>query len=397
MMRVLWFPGNGALYSNTNKYNGGGWTGALAREILETHPEIRLGMAIPWSCEMHDMQQGVEFFGIPKIRHAFIGYDRKLQKQVQLMKSIVDKFQPDVIHIFGSEHTSGLVATITDVPVVLHLQGILTFLEMAWLPYNMSWEKLIRWKPRQFINRKGLNRNCLTEQRIFRSCHHYMGRTDMDRRVINILSPNCRYYYCSEMLRPEIYYSEKKWTYHTRSSHQIVSVISSPFYKGGDVILRAAKILKEQMHLDFEWSVYGVCDMKVWERLVGIKASDVNVSIRGVIDAKGLVDVITESDVFVHPSYIENSPNTVCEAQVLGIPVIANHVGGIASLIKSGENGILLPANDCYMTASYIKDLCEDSTFAVSIGENGMSTAQKRHSPLTIVDDVINVYNAIVS
>lgn len=104
-------------------------------------------------------------------------------------------------------------------------------------------------------------------------------------------------------------------------------------------------------------------------RLTDIKLNEVNVSVRGVIDAKQLVDVVMSADVFVHPSYIENSPNTVCEAQVLGIPVIATNVGGVSSLITDMEDAILVPSHDIYMIAAKLKLLLENVELSMSLGE----------------------------
>ena len=395
-MRVLWFPGNGAMYANLNRYNGGGWTGALARKLSATHPEIELGMAIPWDKYLEDNVGNIKIYGVPRIKHAFVGYRRKLLKQTAIMQKVVDDFHPDIIHVFGSEHTGGMVATLTDIPVVLHLQGIMNFLGGAWLPQNMSWGKMITYNPKCIIDKTGLARQCSTERIILKSCKYFMGRTEMDKRVSSILSSGGEYFYCSEMLRPEIYYSEKRWSFHHRDKIKIVSVISSPLYKGGDVLLRTARILKEEIKLDFEWDVYGVTNLKYCERLSGINTKDVDVNMCGVVNAEELVDAIVNSDVFVHPSYIENSPNTVCEAQLLGIPVIANYVGGISSIIKHMENGVLLPANDPYMTASYIKDLINNETLALKLGTNGRKVALERHSPESIVKDVISVYEEML-
>ena len=395
-MKVLWFPGNGAIYTSDNKYNGGGWTGALARELIERHPELELGMAIPWETAMKDDMEGAAIYGIPAIKHALINYQKKLNRQIEIIRKIVDDFHPDIIHVFGSEHTGGMVTTVTDIPVVLHLQGILNYLSEAWLPQNLSWEKYIMMKPMRIREKWALRRDCVTELRILQSCHYFMGRTEMDHRVSAILSPNSQYFYCSEMLRPAIYFSAKTWSYHNRNKKIITSVISSPIYKGGDTLLRTAHILKSILSFDFEWRVYGVKDLRIWERLCNIETTTVNITICGVISAEELVDAIVNSDVFVHPSYIENSPNTVCEAQVLGIPVIANDVGGTSSLIKNQENGVLLPANDPYMTASYIQELCTDETLATRIGEGGRRAALKRHNPDSIVEDVLNVYNKII-
>ncbi len=395
-MRVLWFPGNGANYANTNKYNGGGWTSALAN-ALKAQPRLELGMAIPWQKYFKEEQDGVMFYGIPKIKYGIVGYDRKLNRQVRIMKSIVDDFQPDIIHVFGSEHTGGMVATVTDKPVVLHIQGILNYCREAWLPYNLSWDKFIRWHPKVWFAKKGIDRACNTELKILYACSYYMGRTSMDRHVVSILSPDSQYFYCSEMLRPSIYNSSRIWYPHTqRQTKKIISIISPPLYKGGDVILRAAKILKSYSDIKFVWCVYGVNDMSDWENLTDISHNQVDVEIGGVVTAEQLIDVIMDADVFVHPSYIENSPNTVCEAQLLGIPVIANYVGGIPSLIESGVTGILLPPNDVYQTALAIIDLCKDADRAVALSKNAREAALKRHNPANIVSEVLKTYNTIL-
>lgn len=394
-MKVLWFTGNGALYSNTNKYNGGGWVAALARKIFEYCPNIELSMAIPWNKYFYENRDNIAFYGIPSIKYSFINYDNKLSKQLTIIKKIVDECRPDIIHVFGSEHTGGMVSTITNIPVVIHIQGILTVWEQTWLPHNMSWGKYILWDYRQWFRLKWLKQACKTEQKILASCHHYMGRTEMDQSVISFLSPDCHYYYCSEMLRPQIYDSNKIWTYHNnRKKKYIISIISSPIYKGGDVILRAANILKKY-NIDFEWNVYGINTMNDWERLTHLSANSVNVKIGGIITAEQLIDFIVNADVLVHPSYIENSPNTVCEAQLLGIPTVATHVGGTATLINHLENGILVPANDIYAIAANVLKLCTNMDLSTTISQNARQMALKRHSPQQIVEDVVNIYKKI--
>lgn len=394
-MKILWFPGNGAIYANTNKYNGGGWTASLATELIRNCSDLSLGMAIPWNSYFKEEKNGVIFYGIPQIKYGAIGYKQKLSIQLGVIKSIIDDFTPDLIHLFGSEHSDAMVTAVTNVPVVLHIQGILNVCLETWLPYNLSWEKFMLWHPRQFFHYKSLIRSCALEKEIFRHCKYYMGRTDMDMRLCSLLSPNSKYYVCNEMLRPEIYQSNKVWQYHSRNRKKIVSVISSPIYKGGDIILRVANILKK-LNFQYEWEVYGVQNMRDWERLSGIESQNVNVNVKGVVTAYQLVESIIDSDVFVHPSYIENSSNTICEAQLLGVPVIANNVGGISSLIKHEETGILVPANDIYKMTSYIIEMFNDKEKASIIGQQARESALKRHKPDEIVKCVINIYRDII-
>jgi len=395
-MRVLWFPGNEVIYRNENNYHGGGWTKTLAAELLSCHPDIELGMVIPWSKVMYKKKGNVHFYGLPQIRYSIWRYTHRLSKRLSLMKNIVEDFKPDIIHVFGSEHIGGLVSEVTTKPVVLHIQGVLCFCKEAWLPYNLSWGKYISMCPKQWLGKMSLDKACKNELLIFKTCHHYMGRTDFDQRIIDILSPGSSYYFCNEMLRDNIYNSKSSWNHHECNHKIIISIISGAVYKGGDVILRTAKILKEVIGMDFEWKVCGVDNLKTCENLTGIKAQDVNVTPLGGVDENQLIINVLAADVFVHPSYIENSPNTVCEAQLLGIPVIACHVGGIGSLISNGKDGILIPANDIFMMASHICQILANKNLALSIGAAGRLRALARHNPETIVNDVIGIYQNII-
>ena len=136
--------------------------------------------------------------------------------------------------------------------------------------------------------------------------------------------------------------------------------------------------------------------MRLWEKLTHIKHNDVNVSIKGVINANLLIDVVCSADVCVHPSYIENSPNTVCEAQLLGAPVVVTDVGGTSTLVKHDETGIVVPANDPYLLASEVADLVLDGKKASLLGQNARKVSLERHQPSKIVADLIGVFNKLV-
>ena len=91
----------------------------------------------------------------------------------------------------------------------------------------------------------------------------------------------------------------------------------------------------------------------------------------------------------------ENSPNTVCEAQLLGIPVIATNVGGTSTLVRHMETGILVSANAPFFMAANIKLLVEDVELASRLGIAGRQTAIDRHNPEMIVSDLVQTVNII--
>ena len=392
-IRLLILAGTPGLYGNNNPYNGGGWIASLEKKLLEKHSEeLELGLAWPTNKSFADVVDGVKYYGILNESKIFIHSLSKERNYCSAISKVIADFDPDVILCFGTENGLALADTMTDIPVLIHLQGILNACFETWMPVGLTWKKYIWNNPKQLITYLSLKVMLRREIKAMKACKYYLGRTDWDRHISSIVSPKAKYYYCSEMLRPVIYNSKKIWQPQQHNSIKIVSVISGSPYKGGDVILRAAKILKTYADKEFSWEVYGVTldTMKLWEKLTGIKSDNVNVDVRGVIDAQGLVDVLTTADVCVHPSYIENSPNTVCEMQVLGCPVIATDVGGTSTLIKDGENGLLIPANHPWTMAAKILRLVTDRETAMRLGENARKTALERHDPEKIVNDLMD-------
>ncbi len=84
-----------------------------------------------------------------------------------------------------------------------------------------------------------------------------------------------------------------------------------------------------------------------------------------------LEERIEKASVFVLSSYLEGMPNALMEAMALGLPVVATDCpcGGPADLIKSGENGILVPVKDAKAMADAIIYLLENPETAEQMGK----------------------------
>lgn len=395
-MRVLWF-GNASLYSSLNPYHGGGWVASLYNRVKERYFEnIQISLAFNWIENVNDSHNGIKCYGVKTYQYSWLYYDKIQSNRKERLKEIVDLEHPDIIHVFGTEGGLGLVSEVTNIPVVLHLQGILSALWEGWLPQNVSWNELCRFNIHALLGKISLLHDIKREKEILRNCRYLMGRTNWDKNISEFMAPHAKYYYCGEMLRPDIYDSKKIWSEPHHQKKIIISIISNAIYKGNDTILRTALALKEYYGDEFEWRVYGVTDMSSFEERTKVKARDVNVVPMGIIDAKKLVDVVSEADLFVHPSNIENSPNSVCEAQVLGIPVISTNAGGVSSLIEDEVDGLLVAPRDVYALAAKITRLLRNPSEAQILSENGRKHALDRHNPKIIVDDLINIYEKII-
>ena len=104
-----------------------------------------------------------------------------------------------------------------------------------------------------------------------------------------------------------------------------------------------------------------------------------------------------KANVFCCPSVLENSPNAMCEAMLLGTPVVAAKVGGVPSLITDGEEGILFPSGKVDELAEGIKTFFYEPELGRILGGAAARRARVTHNPDTNFKRLIGIYRSIVS
>lgn len=409
-MKVLFFSAAPTQHKAEGKpsgYNGGGWVGALFGELLK-QPDLELGV-----CDIADGRPEKEMVGevtcycVPSHHKAWkdklldalhpwnVRRDEVLWPHyTERFKRIIEDFQPDIIHIFGSELYRGLAALVADRPCVLHIQGLLSLSLYIYLPPGVSRREYI-WKDGWrgvWANWSYLNyweRSCYREKTALSAVGHVIGRTRWDREAAAILTPQARYHFGGEMMRP-VFYEGGERTLPQKLT--LMTTSSAPLYKGFDLILHVADILKNVCGLDFEWNVFGNVEPRFAERVTRLKHEDLNIHLCGVATAEQLRDQLLRSTLYFQPSYVENSPNSVCEAQLLSLPVVATNVGGTDCIVEDGASGFLFPATDPYMGASKVLQLFRDTDLNVKMGERGKGIALKRHDRKAIIQALIETY-----
>jgi glycosyltransferase involved in cell wall biosynthesis len=122
-----------------------------------------------------------------------------------------------------------------------------------------------------------------------------------------------------------------------------------------------------------------------------------NVLLLGYTDSEKLYNLLLSADIYVHTAYIDNSPNSICEAQYLGLPIISTDVGGIPSLVENDKDGVLVPANSCYIMAYEIMKLANDKYRQRIYSVNNIKKAHNRHNPQHILKELLECYNSILN
>jgi len=117
----------------------------------------------------------------------------------------------------------------------------------------------------------------------------------------------------------------------------------------------------------------------------------------GRLDAGELVAELRRATLFAYPSHIDNSPNALCKALLVGVPTVASYVGGVPSLIDDGCDGLLYPDGDPYALAGRLCQLLHNPSLASDLGRKARDRALERHKHGTIVASVLRIYGELQS
>ena len=331
----------------------------------------------------------------------------------------LQQFQPDVIHIWGSEysHTLAMVNAAQTAGMlertVISIQGLCSV--YAGHYYEGVPQKIVSgYTFRDFVRRN----NLLQQQKVFalrgklevealQKVPHVMGRTDWDRACTNSIQPQAQYHFCNETLREPFY--QDSWSYESCQKHRIFASSCSYPIKGFHYLLEAfAQILKR--YPDATLAVPGkdfrdVTSLnkrlregsyeKYLRQLVRQHQLEGRIEILGGLSARQMKDQYLQANVFVLPSTIENSPNSLGEAMLLGVPCVASDVGGVSTMLTHREEGFVYQSTAPYMLAHYIDRIFSMGEEAASLGQAAAAHARRTHDPEKNMEDLLGVYRAI--
>src|SRR5665213_2969397 len=84
------------------------------------------------------------------------------------------------------------------------------------------------------------------------------------------------------------------------------------------------------------------------------------ITFTGALPREGIAQRCQRAHLFVLTPYEEAFGNVFAEALAAGLPIVASSVGAIPSLVKNGDNGILVAPGDSIAIARAIRELGED-------------------------------------
>lgn len=324
-------------------------------------------------------------------------------------------FTPGVIHIWGTEyaHTLAMMNAVEKAGMldrtVISIQGLCSIYAGHYaegVPYAVQKEFTFRDAVRQD--------NILQQQKKFalrgeneiaalKKVRHVIGRTDWDKACTSQINSEAKYHFCNETLRESFY--EGAWRYENCQKHRIFASSCAYPVKGFHYLLEAfAEVVKYDP--DATLAVPGKSFLTMdkhrrtsYQKYLAKLAENAGIAERieflGSLSAEQMKEQYLSANVFALPSTIENSPNSLGEAMLMGVPCVSADVGGVTNLMQHNVEGYVYQSTAPYMLSHYIGQVFAMEEKAEGMGRAAHTHAAKTHDPEKNLRDLLAVYQEL--
>lgn len=337
------------------------------------------------------------------------------------LKKVLDTEQPELVQVFGTEndHPVWALETFDPEKVLIYIQGLA----------GPCGEHMADGLPERFLRRQPLKETVTArfggatvyqlrqrlldqgeaEKKVFALARNVLGRTEWDKAFTASVNPQARYYKLNEILRapfysggwqrdplrrPRIFVSQGNTP--LKGLHRVIEALPAIAARYPDVQVdvagwpppRKGALLQPVMNWLAEYPGY----LDQLARRLGVAD---RIRYTGVLNAEAMKTCFLQSSVFLLPSSLENSPNSLGEAMLLGMPCAAANVGGVPSMLDDKKEGLLFdPARPDQM-AQAVLALLDDPAGAEAMGKAARARAMADHDPKAIAAAQMALYNQL--
>lgn len=413
-MKVLWFTNielpELSMALGRQSQVIGGWMSALL-EALRTQASVELAVAtmVPGQRVVsRHVVNTVTYYGLPSAKHRAEGLSSWFASSCN---AVLEEFRPDIIHVHGTEDCYGLYTASLRAgpPTVVSIQGLVHVYRqhvgggitlakaleggqaglLSWLRYEEM--------QHQWAGRGRRERTILAQNRYF------IGRTGWDQAHLLANNPAARYFHGDELLRPAFY--KQKWEWEAARRASIFCTAAHSPLKGFHLVLDAMSMLKDEFpeitvrvagapwNASRGFGFYG----RYLKSLIDRRGLTARVTALPPLGAEQVASELASAAAFAIPSLIENSPNSLAEAMLVGTPCVAALVGGIPSMIEDGQTALGFQSGDATYLAHCLRRVLKDEALSRRLSTCGRAAAVARHNAGRLVADQLSIYRQVIA
>ena len=417
-MKVLWtvnlIPAEVSVKLGMTAEVLGGWVESMA-EQLRKNSDIELGIVCKCENDISFVEtiNGITYFSL------YYTPSTSLAELEEKCDKIVSDFKPDIINIEGTEFLHARAMQLTakkhGIPAVVSLQGILNGqyayqcgqLQIDDMMFSKSLTEVFAAWIMHLRKTKWYKPRMKSEKEIIENADYILGRTTWDRAHSYAINPNAKYYPCSRVLRAPFY--EEKWSIEKAERHSIYVGNGYHALKGVHFVVMALPYLVRE-YPDVKvyvagYKPYAENDKRSFikkgyaaylKKLIFDLGVQNHIEFTGPLKARQVAEKLSNVNAYVLCSAVENSPNTLGEAMMVGTPCVAAYVGGVADMAEDGKEALFFRNDDPKLLAWNLKRVFDDDALALSLSEAGKKRAIITHDPESNAQMLIDAYTDIL-
>jgi len=415
-VKVLWFvnvpiPPIGAALPSPGDYLGSGWWISWLLAALRKREDIELHVAWGHEGRYHGIKQldsrcTVEAFPLWHQSRAPLGgavrpglgglYSLLIDRYPIGAHEIVERVAPDLIHVHGTEGPFAMVLEKTSVPSLISIQGSPGDWAVRYWGGAGPAAKIRN--PRGFKNYLQFVLAGAREARMLTHARAIHGGTSWDRRFARRSAPDASFYHAVAAVGPDFFDVRRSVDPSPHREKVVMTAFSPQPYKGAELAISAVASLRRSGHA-VRLVLAGWCPQKGWGREIlraARAAGSGAVEITGYLQPRALAERLATADIYVLPSYMENAPNTLLEAMCVGVPCIAARVGGVASMLRDGVEGLTFRRGDLRDLTDKVERVIVDTEFATKVGMAGAARVRSANEPASVAARTIDIYRSVI-
>ncbi|MCS7091677.1 MAG: glycosyltransferase family 4 protein [Limisphaera sp.] len=341
---VEWMPEAPPEIQRMPKHHPASWQRVLLRRWMEDNPDLELHILalrkqFPRSCQFRigpatfHCIRTIGGFRAPTL----FWYD------TWLIARTLRQVRPSLVHAWGTENGAALIAARLRYPYLVTVQGLMSWYREA-VPDLPMYHHMAAWLERRSLSRAPL---VTTESRF--AVEFVRSRFHAPRILQIEHAPDPCF---SEIARQP-----------AQGQFRFLANGRFDLRKGADLLLRAlhriaAEIPWQLIHIGPPRSpladqLRAELGPTLWSRIV----------FRQQLTPVEVAEELAHATLMLCPTRADVSPNSVKEAVVAGVPVVASRTGGIPDYVVPGKNGLLFEPGDLEGFVAALREACRHPLF----------------------------------
>lgn len=293
------------------------------------------------------------------------------------VKNIIDQIKPDVVHLHGAENpvvAVGVLKIINNYKVIVTIQGFISQ-ETRLNHYLIRLRKKYEYKVLSLVNNYGVR----TKEMI-------------DYIKDNFNPTGLFHWHLYPITRPRVCSSNS-----TVKEYDFVFFARISPENGIYDLFKAISLIKEQKS-DVNLIVIGPVGINLHEinTLLSDYAIFENVTFKGFFNTQqDAYNHVLRAKIDVLPTYYDIIPGSILECMYMGIPVIANAVGGIPELNQHRESVVLVEKGDVDLLAKTMIELLKNQERMNELAKNAKITCAEYFDSDKIRKQILEIYSEL--